>query len=513
MDASVAAMRAPRRGKAALNRLIQNRQVTSSGVKWLEVALDPFHDTEVVSDGYPDVTTTRSITQVVTKTMTVVAPAGLTTATWDAHFFFNPCTTPWTQFATTTTTTTATTKTTKPEEKCPGKRKRVEEEESLSIEPDEPESVATNLFYRTTVDSGGTINQTGSGLTLCAGWNCITTNNGEGWTVATIGEENDDGQFPPQFASGAFRLIATGCEVVNTTAELYKGGSVTNYRSPSPAQQCTMRTTGTPAYWTAPRMGLLPPDNVADAALYPNSKTWGASDGTYMIATLNESENTFFNPVPGCAGLLTPISFDGLAGGEGWLAWMPSATLNTLNSASNGILPWDIAGCIFSGLNAQSSLQVTTRYYIERHPTIADPNLLVLARTPCPYDPTALEIYARAMGELPVAVPVGENPLGEWFTEVLDVIGEWAPKIGGFLSGAGVPFAGGIGNVIGAGAKSINGMSAKKVIKREVKKDVKKEVRQRIKRKAPLPQQARRPRRPRGPKPPSRRGKNHDGIL
>jgi len=88
MDASVAAMRAPRRGKAALNRLIQNRQVTSSGVKWLEVALDPFHDTEVVSDGYPDVTTTRSITQVVTKTMTVVAPAGLTTATWDAHVFF-----------------------------------------------------------------------------------------------------------------------------------------------------------------------------------------------------------------------------------------------------------------------------------------------------------------------------------------------------------------------------------------------------------------------------------------
>jgi len=99
-------------------------------------------------------------------------------------------------------------------------------------------------------------------------------------------------------------------------------------------------------------------------------------------------------------------------------------------------------------------MQVTTRYYIERNPTVADPNLLVLARTPCPYDPVVQEIYTRCMEELPVGVKVGMNPLGEWFTEVLQGIGEWAPKIGSALGNL-IPGASIIGNIVGGAANGV----------------------------------------------------------
>jgi len=89
-------MRAPRRARAILNNLLVSRTVTPSGVKWLEVATDPFHDTEIRPDGYPDMVSTRSITQTVTQTITVNAPSGVTT-NWDLHVFFAPLAPTFTQ--------------------------------------------------------------------------------------------------------------------------------------------------------------------------------------------------------------------------------------------------------------------------------------------------------------------------------------------------------------------------------------------------------------------------------
>jgi len=113
-------------------------------------------------------------------------------------------------------------------------------------------------------------------------------------------------------------------------------------------------------------------------------------------------------------------------------------------------LPWDNNGCIFTGLSKQSTLQVTVKYFIERIPTIRQPDLLVLARPPAPYDPVAMELYNRALSQLPCGVMVKENPLGEWFNDVLGAVVDYAPKIGQIFGTGGAL----IGNTVAKVAKS-----------------------------------------------------------
>lgn len=213
------------------------------------------------------------------------------------------------------------------------------------------------------------------------------------------------------------------------------------------------------------KTAITPAFAQSDAALYPNSRTWAAEEGIYLVGTMNNTDNPYFVPKPGMGGLITPSSAASLVAGTGWLGYFPSvvASTNTYDpmSSCTTTLPFDVSGAIFAGLANQSAMQVTVRYYIERNPTIADPNLLVLARTPCPYDPVALEIYTRCMSELQVGVPVKMNPLGEWFTEVLEGIGEWAPKIGKAIGNI-IPGGAIIGNALGGGAKLVKGFIPQK---------------------------------------------------
>lgn len=537
----VSVMRAPRRAKATLNRLLGSRQISPGGVKWLEIATDPFHDTEVVSDGYPDMVTTRSIVQTVTKTFSVVKPSA---TTWDCHVFFSPLSPVFRQGTTlTTTTTTSTTQNSsitttasvedtnydleyRPMERQHGKmcmkvdssgnklflrgrmwvtkekmldtirrflEEKTQEKERLANEMrheltslDEIEleiisqgpklqepreekgkklpgsgTVTLDGYYRTTITASGLVNQAGSGNILHTGWNVLSIPNGDDWqTDAAV--SYTEGNFPRNYGAGTYRLIATGVEVVNTTAALYKGGAVTCYRSPCPKSQISLRAANVGnevekmTYFSAP-VGVLPPSTQENASLYPNSRTWGAEDGVYLVGAMNSTEIPYFTPSPGISGLISPTSVTQMESGSGWIGYMPrilvgDVTTNADLSAASTIWPWDISGCIFSGLNENSTLQVTVRYYIERHPSIAEPDLLVLSRTPCPYDPIIQEIYARSMHELPVGVPVGENPLGEWFNEVLDAVSTWAPKFGQAVGNI-VPGAGLVGQAVGLGAQ------------------------------------------------------------
>jgi hypothetical protein len=114
------------------------------------------------------------------------------------------------------------------------------------------------------------------------------------------------------------------------------------------------------------------------------------------------------------------------------------------------LLPFDVNGSIFTGLSNETTLQVTVKYYVERIPTVSDPDLLVLSRPSPQYDPMAVEIYSRAMSELPVAVAVGENPLGEWFNDVLDTVSEFAPALGSVFG----PMGAAAGSTLAAGART-----------------------------------------------------------
>jgi len=98
----------------------------------------------------------------------------------------------------------------------------------------------------------------------------------------------------------------------------------------------------------------------------------------------------------------------------------------------------------------------------ERFPTPSEPDLVVLAAPSAAFDPCALELYSRCMGKLPVGVPQGMNPLGEWFKDVLRKVTHYATPV--------LRTLGALNPAFGAGAdisQAINGWIGPKKGKRK----------------------------------------------
>jgi hypothetical protein len=401
----------PRRARAIINKMLDSKVVTPQGVTWLVAATDPFHDEPLTPDGYPDVSTSRSITQCITLTQQVnTVGTGLTT--WDAHIFLFPVT------------------------------------PSISYKPGNPPST---LFSRTIIDANGNYS-TFSGPPLNAGFNIIRCAAGTDWSIDPSSASVAGVGIPLDYTNGYFRVIGCAFEVVNSTASLYKGGTVTAYKSPAYSMSCMLKNTNL----TTPQQYLtdlvqMPPTTQSNAALFPDSRTWAAEEGCYVIETLNDSDLPFVANLPSRqAGMVYPVSNSVATSGSGpRIAYLPTLYSTSDFSPQNTTIPFDISGAVFAGLNQQSTLQVTVKYFIERIPGIADPNLLVLARNPCPYDPVIMEIYSRVMSELPVGVKVSMNPMGEWFYEVLKVLGAAAPALGLALAPVLGPAGPAIGGAVG----------------------------------------------------------------
>jgi len=474
---TIGAVRAPRKARKLLEQLTATRQLSAGGLKWLVVATDPFHDTEIAPDGFPDILSSRTITQCVTLSENVSSPLDDENL-WDAHFFFAPITPAFTQTTAFEGGLEDESPTLKKQDSAKKIKKTVHKTDLYCGQEDDPEddivtrhferrqspkALLTPNYYRSGVNPAGGVTQSGSGLTINSGINILTVANGEDWTSASDGVQNNSLMIPLNFASGSWRLIACGYEVQNVTADLYKGGTVTCYKSPGAPSPCTLNFAtgdGIGSTWAHASLVTLPPTNQPDAVLYPNSKTWKAEDGLYQVVSMSELSNPFITPLPTVAGMVTPSSYDNLVDGTGWVAYLPANGSNTMITSCTNTLPFDVCGSMFVGLNANTSLQVTARYYFERAPTAADPDLLVLARPPPSYDNMAFLIYSLAMDQLPVGCPVGENPLGEWFADVLQAIGEYAPTIGNALGNV-VPGAGAIGNILGMAGRGAHRLMVK----------------------------------------------------
>jgi len=469
-NASIAMLPGNRRTRNVINRLLQTRQISPAGVQWLFAATDPFHDTPVSPDGFPDILSSRTVVQCVQLTTSVSSPFD-NDDLWDAHIFFAPLTPSYTQV---NGLKKADDQEKKLEKEDSRKKVRFQEREKVRVSKSKarserrnkmlPKSVFDTNYLLSTISSGGVVNQNTPYLEVAPGINIMTVGAGDSWVDTDSGANISTCAIPAQYASGSWRLIAVGYEVHNTTPELYLGGSITAYRSPGAPTMGNLylSTTDTSdnTYYqnTAAKFVVIPPTTQADAALFPNSRTWEAKAGIYQPVTFSSLENPFITPMPGCAGFISPSDYTDLANGVGWEAFLPAIASPDpvgLGGSLTTTLPFDVCGCVIAGQQGQATLQVTVKYYFERAPSIADPDLLVLAKNPPPYDPLAFEIYSRALDELPVAVPVGENPLGEWFADILDAVAKYAPIVGSALGVAGVPFAGAVGTALAAGAKGV----------------------------------------------------------
>lgn len=422
--------RIPRRAKNVLDALIESRQMTVEGMEWLICATDPFHDDRVRCPGYPDLSTVNSVVQTFTATTSVTTGGA---GVWDLHVPFLPFT-------------------------------------PTIIGPHTGVGGATvpngGLIQAAMGMDGSTGNRAAPGVPfLYPGFNtivCQTT--GDDWVVPSGTITNTSAiSIPQKYASGHFRLIAAGVEIVNTTADLYKGGSISTYRAPS-SPKAGLVQSGFSIAGVGYSVGMpmafisLPPSTQAQAAIYTDTRTWAAEDGAYVIATMSDTENPYVTLSPGDVVLKQDLDSASLVKlynlGQTQNIWT-SADINitTGTNGTRGIancspLPFTSTGAILAGLNPNSTIQITVRYYLERIPALYEPDLLSMCQLPPAFDGTALEIYSRCLAQMPVGVPVAQNPLGEWFSSVVDTVMSVAPKIGSFLQG--------VGNALGGTRQNTN---------------------------------------------------------
>ncbi len=291
--------------------------------------------------------------------------------------------------------------------------------------------------------------------------------------VSLAADSTLSGAAAAPYLRGTHRYVYTAVEIKNTTAELYKNGSILCYRQPLSAKEKCVSTydaAGTVQYAEQCLIYRSPPTSVDEAQLLEGTRTYGAEEGAYVVATQATDETSYkdtdqMRPVMvgsdlnsgDVAGVALVDNIPALT------AFGSGSTLPTFGKASSRTTfqPWNISGVYGFGLTKQSTFQLTVCYGVARAPTLDEADLVVLAAPSPLYDPVALEIYSQAMRVMPAGVPVNENPLGEWFTKVIDGIGSVGSAVAPMI-GAAHPMAGAVVNMAARGAK---GLAAKRKAK------------------------------------------------
>lgn len=298
------------------------------------------------------------------------------------------------------------------------------------------------------------------------------------------------------FGDGPCRLIGHGFEVHDVTAEIYKQGTLTVFEVPQAvadreAVTVKAQTVNGQAYaQTNQDICNIQrfPTSLAQIMTYPSTKQWDAKEGAYVVVPFSGHENPalqseyrtpFVNTatlnaadVPGSVNIGARSIGNYASGG---VANEPFVFL------SNQYAPMHSRGVYLTGLNANSTFTVTTNFYFESFP-FAESELVSLARPSCPFDPKALALISLIMQQLPVGVPVSENPLGEWFWEAVETA---LPYLGGAASAIFPMAAPLIGGAQAAAqkyaAKQVKNYKKQELDRKQRKAAVKNEVKQLVK--------------------------------
>jgi len=457
--------RAPRSALNLLDRMVENRTLSADGRNWLIQNLDPFHDRAFPPVGDPDVATSRSVTHCVQLVQDIVAPSSASGGAYDCDIFFLPAS------------------------------------PNIGLAPNGGGSPQFEYVMGVRSIDGFMGTTFGSNTTRLTGtMNVLTMPAGVDWKAdtASLVDNVTEVSLPNDNCFEQWRLVGCAYEVVNTTPELTRGGSVTMYRSPSnfspgytvftttvatstvtaPVRQSSLKDVkmapllGKTTEFAPKRQELIPPrdllpfptalltypgptgilgpSTLAEMGVYPGTITESAIDGVYQVITRSDVNNPPINPSPSLLVWQDPFSEADLI--APYACWLLDGLNSTQPSAHP--LPYDICGCKFTGLSNTSTLTLTVRYFLEKFPTATDTVLTSLSRpSPC-YDPVALEIYSRCMDALPVGCGQKDNPFGEWFRGVVSEVAKWAAPIGKALGGI-VPGAQAIGSIVGGAAKAI----------------------------------------------------------
>lgn len=236
------------------------------------------------------------------------------------------------------------------------------------------------------------------------------------------------GDIPKRLDNGADsrRTVSLAFELHNTTAELYKAGSLTAYRlNASTSRSDYLKSNGAapPVYSPITFTHLTSiPTTLFEANQLPNARTWEASKGIYSVtlpSPNNQYSSQFFQNVGMSVG-------EQVVQQRGYLIYArdPEATF-----AAPSWSPAACTGVISSAYaNNEQTFTLDFRQVIEFAPTPNSDNLPYATTSPqC--DLLFMKLYKRMINSIEPGVPVGFNSAGEWFRRVLALAKEQLPNL------------------------------------------------------------------------------------
>lgn len=224
------------------------------------------------------------------------------------------------------------------------------------------------------------------------------------------------------------RTVSLGFEIHNTTAELYKSGSLTVYRAPSTNSSTDLWIKSSssvgPSYYPYHVNNIASlPQNISAANLLPNSRTWDAAKGAYCVA-LPTPINSFSNVM--CNNLFLDVD------GSQW-GLHPAAT----EDLDRTLITYSPLACVgvYSSQYADSNqtFSLDMRQITELMPSPQDTTNLQFAATAPPCDREFLKLYAMMFNQIPPGTHVNKNASGDWFRSIIRIAKDAIPLIMGML--------------------------------------------------------------------------------
>ncbi len=365
------------RAEKLLNRWVGEKQLSADGKAFLKQNLDPFMDIKVKNlVGWPDVETGYSVVRCINQQITLSPPPSVTPGSnWDCAVVLHP----WLN------------------------------NHVMTLSTVRANNIITNITPAVTFPVGG-IQAFGDTSPM----------------TFTLDSTPSLGQIllPSSVAQGVGRVVGIGYEVHNTTAELYKQGSVTTSLLTNENRTSSMFYIQDPA--TAAFITGVPlrsyPSTLADVTIVPGSVTWEAKDGVYCVGHFHSNENSPFNV--DYVNPILPVTDDTYGTNVSNVYYpnpIPAGGSDRASQACH-LHPYHSTITWFSGLSYTTTLQLSAKIYYETFPYLSEPDVITLAKPSSEYDPLALEIMSHALASMPVAVKVDENFQGQWWADVVDSI-------------------------------------------------------------------------------------------